>query len=73
MKIIANVRVGRRQIKPSAPSHVAGVREGNEGTHKHKGITFADGMATGSARRSTGISPSKHDVIDPRMPRLSPA
>ncbi|MBX3162681.1 MAG: hypothetical protein KF773_42360 [Deltaproteobacteria bacterium] len=73
---MANVVVGKPDVKPSAPSHVPGVFQGN---HPHagergKGIHEVDGAyAEGTARRSTGIRPKAHDVIDPRMPRLSPA
>ncbi len=58
---IANVRVGRPDVKPTAPSHVRGVYQGN----RHH-------PPEGTARRSTGIRATDHDVIDPRMPRLSP-
>jgi len=75
-KVVANVRVGRPDVKPTAPSHVPGVFQGN---HPHllerpKGITHeTTTTAEGTARRSTGIRPKAHDVIDPRMPKLSPA
>jgi undecaprenyl pyrophosphate synthase len=73
-EVISNVRVGRPDVKPTAPSHVAGVFQGNRHhrLQRHKGIEEVDGHAVGSARRSTGINAKAHDVIDPRMPRLSP-
>ncbi|HVV82446.1 MAG TPA: hypothetical protein VHE35_05175 [Kofleriaceae bacterium] len=61
-KVVANVRVGKAEVSPTAPSHVRGVSQGNAGHG-----------AAGDARRSTGIRPEDHDVIDPRMPRISPA
>jgi hypothetical protein len=72
--VIANIRVGPPDVKPTAPSHVAGVFQGNRHhfMQRHKGIEEVDGYAVGSARRSTGINAKAHDVIDPRMPRLSP-
>jgi hypothetical protein len=75
-KVIANVTVGPPDVKPSAPSHVPGVFQGN---HPHfgqrpKGIHHeADDFAVSDARRSTGIRPSEHEPIDPRMPKISPA
>jgi hypothetical protein len=75
-KVVANIIVGKPDVKPSTPSHVRGVFQGN---HPHigqrdKGIEGeSEQFAKGSARRSTGIRPDDHDVIDPRMPKLSPA
>jgi hypothetical protein len=72
---IANVRVGKPDVKPTAPSHVPGVFQGNRHhlLQRRKGILEeADNSAKGNARRSTGIRPSDHDAIDPRMPKLSP-
>jgi hypothetical protein len=75
VKVIANVRVGEPDVKPTAPSHVSGVFEGN---HPHKfqrpkGIHEHGVAGHASARRSTGIRPKAHNPIDPRMPNLSPA
>lgn len=74
VKTVHNVRVGKPDVKPSAPSHVRGVFEGNAKGHlkREKGIIPEGEGARGTARRSTGINPDKKDVIDPRMPRLSP-
>ena len=75
-KSIANVRVGKPDVKPSAPAHVPGVYQGN---HPHpsqrpKGIARESAeRAEGTARRSTGIRAKDHEVIDPRMPKISPA
>jgi len=75
-KVIANIVVGKPDVSPEAPSHVKGVFQGNR-AHKlqrHKGIEEeSETRAEGSARRSTGIRPKEHDVIDPRMPKISPA
>jgi hypothetical protein len=57
------IRVGRPDVDPEAPSHVAGVHEGNDPKKQ--------GHQEG-ARRSTGISADEHDPIDPRMPKLTP-
>lgn len=75
-KVVANVRVGKPDVKPSTPSHVRGVFQGNRphAGQRPKGIEMeGDERAEGSARRSTGIRPKDHEVIDPRMPKISPA
>jgi hypothetical protein len=76
-KTIANVRVGKPQTKPSAPSHTAGVKRGNArgNSDKEPGIkTARDRLsARATARRSTSINPEARNPIDPRMPNLSPA
>lgn len=75
-KVVANIRVGKSDVSPDAPSHVRGVFQGNRPhiTQRKKGIEHeTESRAEGSARRSTGIRPKKHDVIDPRMPKISPA
>jgi hypothetical protein len=72
---IANVRVGKPDVKPTAPAHVPGVFQGNRHhlLQRRKGILEeTEDRATGSARRSTGIRPNDHETIDPRMPKLSP-
>jgi hypothetical protein len=72
---IANVRVGKPDVKPTAPAHVPGVFQGNRHhlVQRHKGIEHeTEDRAEGSARRSTGIRPEDHETIDPRMPKLSP-
>jgi hypothetical protein len=66
-----NLAVGKPQARPDTPSHVRGVKEGNEPGHYEKMTGhLPDGRST--ARRSTGIVSSKHEPIDPRMPNLSP-
>ena len=67
-----NIRVGKADVKPTKPSHVSGVREGNAtGGYRKMDGHNADG--TSSARRSTGINPDARDPIMPGMPNLSPA
>ena len=63
VKIVGNITVGTPDVDPEAPSHVRGIKRGN---HNRKG-------EDSDARRSTGIRPKEHDVIDPRMPKISPA
>lgn len=74
MRSISNVVVGDADVDPAAPSHVRGVREGNEkgSTRRARGIEPRGPRAEGTARRSTGINPRDRDPIDPRMPNLSP-
>ncbi|MBX6769300.1 MAG: hypothetical protein IRY90_19475 [Actinomadura rubrobrunea] len=68
---MAEIRVGRRHVKPDAPSHVRGVRQGNrKGALKKQAGHYLDGTA--DARRSTGVNPKKRDPILPVMPNLPP-
>ena len=67
-----NVRVGKADVSPTKPSHVAGVREGNApGSYEKMSGHNADGTST--AERSTGINPKSRNPILPSMPNLSPA
>jgi hypothetical protein len=75
-----NLKVGKPDTTPSSPSHVPGIRQGNQtgSTRKMPGLQITGGadrrvMGRGNARRSTGINPNKRNPIDPRMPNLSPA
>ncbi|HEY7371866.1 MAG TPA: hypothetical protein VIF57_06775 [Polyangia bacterium] len=76
-KLVANVRVGKPQTKPSAPAHTAGVKRGNArgNSDKEAGIKTAPDRlsARATARRSTSINPEARNPIDPRMPNLTPA
>jgi hypothetical protein len=84
MPEIANLKVGKPDTTPSSPSHVPGIRQGNQtgSTKKMPGLQITGRrdrgtdrrvMGRGTARRSTGINPSKRNPIDPSMPNLSPA
>jgi hypothetical protein len=71
---VGNIKVGRPDVTPEAPSHIAGVREGNRRAHllpqpgfEGKGLT-----ARANSRRSTGVNARAEEPIDPRMPRLFP-
>jgi hypothetical protein len=75
-KVVSNITVGTPDVDPAKQGHVRGVVQGNHPhvTQRKKGIEDeAPDRAEGSARRSTGIRPKDHDVIDPRMPKISPA
>jgi hypothetical protein len=75
-KIVYNIRVGKPDVKPDAPSHVKGVREGNQpgSTEKEPGINHVSpSKAVADARRSTGVTPEDRNPIDPDMPNLTPA
>lgn len=72
---IHNIRVGKADVKPTLPSHVKGVREGNEkGAMKSMaGVRrISATRIEGNALRSTGINAKNRNPIDPRMPNLSP-
>lgn len=65
------IRVGKPHVRPAKPSHVAGVREGNEpGSYRSQPGHLPDGRST--ARRSTGINDRHRNPIDPSSPNLSP-
>ncbi len=74
MKEIANVRVGRPDTTMSRSSHVRGVRQGNRRSRivEQEGHHHDGNRMTADARRSTAISPERHDPIDPRSPNLPP-
>lgn len=82
MKIISNIRVGKPDVKPSQPSHIPGVRQGNQvgseeqepGLYpiKDDGGGAVGNRARATARFSTGVNPEKRNPIDPRMPNLPP-
>jgi hypothetical protein len=59
-------------VKPDAPSHVKGIKQGNsKGNYESMPGHKPDGTST--AERSTGINAKSAEPIDPRMPNLSPA
>ena len=67
-----HIRTGTPDTKPDAPSHVKGIREGNQpGSYEKQKGHKPDGRST--AERSTGVNPKAHEPIDPSMPNLSPA
>ncbi len=76
-----SIRVGTPDTTPDAPTHVQGVRQGNEpgGIDKEPGLTATGEVganrpsATSTARKSTGINPEKRNPIDPNSPNLPPA
>jgi hypothetical protein len=80
MKILGNLRVGKRQTTPTSPAHTRGIREGNEpgSFDRDPGLYNTGETATGrptgkgTARRSTGVDPESKNPIDPKSPNLSP-
>jgi len=66
------IRTGCPKVKPTALTHVCGVRSGNrpENYARERGHE-PDGRSTAS--RSTGINPEARNPILPEMPNLSPA
>jgi hypothetical protein len=68
---MAKLRVGTPSIRPDATAHHEGNKQGNSvGNYERQAGHLPDGRSTAS--RSTGIAPSRHEPIDPRMPNLSP-
>jgi hypothetical protein len=69
---MANLRVGKGDVKPDALAHKAGVSQGNsKGNYEKQSGHKPDGTST--AARSTGVNSKAREPIDPRMPNLSPA
>lgn len=70
-----NLLVAKRDVRQSTPSHVRGVRQGNNPgkSRRDSGIQFYEAAAFGSARRSTGICPEDREPIHPGSPSISPA
>jgi hypothetical protein len=67
---VADIRIGKPDVKPDAPAHTKGTNQGNRGPYAKQVGHNADGTST--AARSTGINPKAREPIDPRMPNLSP-
>jgi hypothetical protein len=68
---VGRIRVGKPDTTPDALAHVTGVYEGNDKrAYKRSKGHHEDGTA--DARRSTGISPRRHNAILPIMPNLPP-
>jgi hypothetical protein len=59
---VHGIRVGKAKTHPEAPAHHRGTSEGNSPSRRGA-----------PERRSTGIRSTAHDVIDPKMPKISPA
>jgi hypothetical protein len=68
---MADIRIGKPDVKPDATAHTPGVFQGNsEGNYASQVGHKSDGRST--AERSTGVNPKARNPIDPRMPNLSP-
>jgi hypothetical protein len=69
---MAEIRVGKPDTTQTSPSHVKGVKGGNDpGGYERMTGHLPDGKAT--AARSTGVNAEKRNPIDPNSPNLSPA
>ena len=68
---MANIRVGKPDVKPDLAAHTPGVTQGNaQGNYEKQEGHKADGRST--AKRSTGVNSDAMEPIDPSMPNLSP-
>lgn len=67
---MGRIRVGKAQGKVDESTHVFGLHQGNKGPYSHQTGHHPDGTA--DARRSTGISPKRHNPILKIMPNLPP-
>jgi hypothetical protein len=69
---VPNIKLGKAEVSPDMPAHVAGIQQGNAKGNYEKMVGHkTDGTST--AARSTGINLKSHEPIDPSMPNLSPA
>jgi hypothetical protein len=68
---MAEIRVGRPDVKIDASAHTKGVPQGNAPGNYEKQAGHHDDD-TADARRSTGIGPKRHDPILPIMPNRPP-
>ena len=62
---MAQIKVGKADIKPDASAHQAGVSQGNAGRFDSQVGHLPDGRST--AERSTGVNPKHANPIDPRV------
>ncbi|MBV9410335.1 MAG: hypothetical protein JO148_01955 [Acidimicrobiia bacterium] len=60
------IRTGKPDVEPDAPSHDEFTQEGNEMARGGKDDDRSD------ATRSTSIQPEAEDPIDPDSPNISP-
>jgi len=68
---MADLKVGKPDVAPDAPSHVSGIKQGNsKGNYESTTGMLPDGKRTAEA--VTGVNPSAHGPIDPTMPCLPP-
>jgi hypothetical protein len=68
---MAKMSIGKAEVKPDAPAHTPGVKQGNaKGNYERQAGHLPDGRST--AERSTGVNAKARNPIDPRMPNLSP-
>ncbi|TMK25876.1 MAG: hypothetical protein E6G62_03970 [Actinobacteria bacterium] len=69
---MGNIKLGKPDVAPDAPSHVPGIKQGNaRGNYERMPGHNPDGTST--AERSTGVDPPGEEPIAPGMPNLSPA
>jgi len=69
---MANISVGKPDTTQTAPSHIPGVKGGNDpGGYEAMAGHLPNGK--GTAERSTGINPKSRNPIDPNSPNLAPA
>jgi hypothetical protein len=68
---MADIRVGKPDVKPDLPAHTRGITQGNaRGNYEKQEGHRPDGRST--AKRSTGVNADAMEPIDPSMPNLSP-
>jgi hypothetical protein len=73
MPLSNNLRVGRPDTTPDAPSHVPGIQQGNSPAKRDPGNNRVGAQIKADARRSTSINPEARNPITPNAPNLPPA
>ncbi|MGF1472516.1 MAG: hypothetical protein ACFB50_12370 [Rubrobacteraceae bacterium] len=78
---MGDIKVGRPDVAPDAPTHVEGIKQGNApgGIEQEPGLERTGETGVGrplvksTARKSTGINPGARNPIHPDSPNLPPA
>ncbi len=66
------INTGKPETTQDSPAHTPGVNQGNSiGNYAKQNGHLPGGKR--SADSATGVNPSAHGPIDPRMPNLPPA
>jgi len=68
---MGRIRVGKPDVRPDSPTHVRGIRQGNEPDAYDKQMGHHEG-GRADARRSTGIHVREHNPILKIMPNWPP-
>ena len=71
MKVVNNIRIGKPDVDRAAPSHVAGVREGNASGGIERNPGFYTDADSGKTRTTMARAISPNGLPEPH-PRMRP-